>query len=186
MIGALVTVFNINMMMAWATKATEQQRPINMRSYTEVEREERLLPVDDPRTTLAATIALSKLRKLSESGIFETLELHKILNASEATGLFHHNTFLTVDLSSPYLKDSLDGLSRHDIILMQSLEIVDVEGLDDSSYTVAIDSFPTFQDSAIEVFWEEMVENHRQTREIFFQELIRDYDIDQPPKHSEL
>ena len=113
----------------------------------------------DPEIVEATTYALSELRKLSESNIYETLELKRIVKAESGTGVFHSNTFLSVELASPYLA------SESKVV---PVELVVMKNLADGSRTVAVDEFPRFDEDAVEAFWIKMTEDHRERREKTF------------------
>jgi hypothetical protein len=66
-------------------------------------------------------------------------------------GIFHNNTFLTLELASPHLLDAASSL--HDVIVMADL--------DDGVRSFAIDEFPVMDEDAIEEFWIRKVEQHK-------------------------
>ncbi len=41
---------------------------------------------------------------MSDSGVFESLELREITSAGKQEGVYHYNIFLTVRLGSPHMK----------------------------------------------------------------------------------
>lgn len=109
-----------------------------------------------------AEYALSELSKLSDSGVYSTLKLHTILAASEEEGIFHHNTMLTLKLSSPYF---LSGSTT------ENFDIVVMRHKDDDIRSIAIDEFPVMTEAAIEEFWIHKVEDQRAQRETAFRKL---------------
>ena len=84
------------------------------------------------------------LRSLSDSGIYETLVLERVIDAHAQEGIFHHNIFLTLELSSPYFAGN-HSTSIHEVMVMDSLE--------DGVWSFAIDEFPVMDEDAIEAFW---------------------------------
>ena len=104
-----------------------------------------------PHIVESASFAVSELRLLSESGIYETLELVRVHYGAAQVGTFHNNTYLTLELASPYLLDAKTTL--HDVIVMKDL--------DDGVRSFAIDEFPVMEEDAIERFWIERVERER-------------------------
>ena len=62
------------------------------------------LLLSDSRTIQETEFALQALQKLSDSRIYQTLSLSQILSAEEEDGIYHHNTVIKVELSSPYFK----------------------------------------------------------------------------------
>ena len=89
--------------------------------------------VNDKEITDAARFAMDELKELSDSGIYKTLVLERILSAETQEGVFHANTFLHLELSSPHLKGG-KFFTRHEVMVMKSL--------DDGVYSFAIDEFP--------------------------------------------
>jgi len=108
---------------------------------------------------------LNELKPLSDSGIYDTLELGRILEASEQAGIFHHNIFLTVELKSPYLAGGLEN-SVHDVIVMKD------QG--DGVRSFAIDEFPVMDPAQVETFWRRRVDQEMVEREAILDELERE------------
>ncbi|KAA0167752.1 hypothetical protein FNF27_01723 [Cafeteria roenbergensis] len=119
------------------------------------------LEVTHPHVAESAAFALSELRLLSESGIYETLSLDKIHYAANQVGAFHNNTYLTLELSSPHLLHATSSL--HDVIVMADLE--------DGVRSFAIDEFPVMDGDAIEQFWIRKVMETKREREALFRQL---------------
>lgn len=98
---------------------------------------------------------------MSDSGIYRTLQLRRIRSARKEIGVFHENIFLTLEISSPFLKQASDTessptgppFSVHDVVVMKHLE--------DGVVSFAIDEFPDMDEDAIEKFWIKMVEQRR-------------------------
>lgn len=62
--------------------------------------------------------------------------------------MFHHNTFLTLELACPHFKSGHDA-ETYDVMVMRHLE--------DGTFSFAIDEFPEMDEDAIETFWIEKV-----------------------------
>ena len=55
---------------------------------------------------------------MSDSGVYTSLKLRRVLDAASQVGVFHNNTLLTVELESPHLLDGVET-SVHRIIVMR-------------------------------------------------------------------
>lgn len=73
--------------------------------------------VDDPAIVEAATWAVAHLANLSDSGVYTSIRLRRIVDAATQEGVYHNNTMITVELESPYLLDA-EPMSVHKIIVM--------------------------------------------------------------------
>eukprot|EP01138_Halocafeteria_seosinensis_P000890 gb/GECG01000913.1/.p1 GENE.gb/GECG01000913.1/~~gb/GECG01000913.1/.p1 ORF type:complete len:268 (+),score=23.63 gb/GECG01000913.1/:1-804(+) len=127
--------------------------PAGMHTQEQQQHQEELGPrvqkgINDPIIINEAQWALRHLQGLSESGIYETLTLKRILAAAKQKGVYHMNTFLQVELESPYLLGGIPS-TMHEIIVM--------EALDDGAKSFAIDEFPVMDPEAVEEFWTRMV-----------------------------
>jgi hypothetical protein len=120
------------------------------------------LDVSGDAAQAQAAYALAELAKLSDSGVYSTLGLHGVLAASQEDGIFHHNTMLTLELSSPHF---LSGAKT------ESFDVVVMEHKDDGIRSIAIDEFPVMAEDAIEAFWVQKVEQQRVQREAAFRKL---------------
>lgn len=119
--------------------------------------------VDADEVVKAAEFAVSELRKLSDSGVYESISLASIKTAATQDGVFHYNTFLTLELSSPHLKSG-EPTEIFDMMVMVHME--------DGTYSFAIDEFPEMNEDAIEMFWIEKVERNRGKREDAFKQMM--------------
>ena len=117
---------------------------------------------DDKRVVQAAEFAVKELQSLSDSGVYKSLSLRRILSATEQTGVYHNILTLNIELSSAHF-DSGSSSETFDVIVLKSLE--------DGLWSFAINEFPRMKDHAIEEYWIQMVEMHRQLRESKFLEL---------------
>ncbi len=99
---------------------------------------------------------------MSDSGIFKTLSLRRILSALTQPGVFHDNTILNLTLASPALLDG-DETSNHTVVVM-----VDIE---DGVRSFAIDEFPLMDPDAVEAAWRQKVEASVLARDVEFRKL---------------
>ena len=109
-----------------------------------------------------ASFALKELQKLSDSTIYSTLTLNKILSAKEQVGVFHYNTILQIELSSPYFRSGKAS---------ETFEVIVMEHIEDHLKSFAIDEFPDMDEVAIENFWIRKVGLKRKFREEAFRRL---------------
>ena len=121
--------------------------------------------VHAPAIVEAAEFVVEELSKLSDSGVYETLTLAQIVSAQTQRGVFHENTFLTLELASPHF------LSRN---ATERFEVIDMVRVDDKSRSFAIDAFPEMSEESIEKFSIRNVERRRALRERAFEELELD------------
>ena len=121
--------------------------------------------VHAPAIVEAAEFVVEELSKLSDSGVYETLTLAQIVSAQTQRGVFHENTFLTLELASPHF------LSRN---ATERFEVIDMVRTDDKSRSFAIDAFPEMSEESIEEFSIRNVERRRALREQAFEELELD------------
>ena len=114
----------------------------------------------------AGDFVLQELRKLSDSGIYETLKLKTIVSAETMAGAYHDSIFMQMQLTSPYLEDT--KVTTHDVVVMRNVN--------DNVRSFAIDEFPKMNEDAIEEFWIRKVERAREFRENEFARIERDED----------
>lgn len=118
--------------------------------------EKLILDVSDRNVLNEAEYAISELSRLSDSGIYESLKLSKLISAEEEEGIFHRNVILQMELSSPYFKRK-NPTERFEIVVMHHKE--------DDVISIGIDEFPLMDEDAIEKFWILKVEEKRKKRE---------------------
>lgn len=106
--------------------------------------------------------ALKELKKLSDSGVYETLQLSKVISSQIQDGIFHNNMILKLELSSPFFRSGRDT-ETFDVIVMSHKE--------DGVKSFAIDEFPVMDEDAIEHFWQLKVERKKIVREESFRRL---------------
>jgi hypothetical protein len=120
------------------------------------------LEINSPKVIKTAEFALQELSKLSDSNIYETLKLSKILSADEVDGLFHMNIMLHLELECPHFASRRLKESYHMIVMTHK---------EDNVTTLAIDEFPVMDEDAVEEFYIRKVERRRELREKAFEEL---------------
>ena len=103
---------------------------------------------------------MTELRKLSDSGVYESISLARIVAAETKVGVYHTNWFLKCELASPHFKGGAATIEG-DVIVMEDLE---AEG----ALSFAIDEFPEMEEDAIETFWIAKVERERLERDRTF------------------
>ena len=117
------------------------------------------LQVDDSFVVSETHFALDELKKLSDSTIYTTISLIRVVNAFHEDGIFHDNTILELELSSPYFK-SKKSLEVFHVFVMTHKE--------DGIKSFAINEFPVMDASAIERFYIDKVERKKREREEYF------------------
>ena len=120
------------------------------------------LSVSHPKAVRDAEFALSELKKLSDSRIYDTLSLAKIISAEDEDGIYHINTILKLELRSIYYKSGLPS-EVFDMVVMRNKI--------DGSMSFAINEFPEMDESAIELFWIKKVKEKRGQREELFRKI---------------
>ena len=112
-----------------------------------------------PDIQAATNYVLAELRSMSYSGIFQTLNIQKIHSARTEKGVFHMNTFMTLEFKSPFLKTK-QGKTKHKTPTSMH-EVIVMKHLEDGKLSFAIDEFPEMDEKAVEKFWIESVEARR-------------------------
>jgi hypothetical protein len=80
------------------------------------------LNVDNINVVAEAKYALSELQKLSDSRVYSSLSLTKIISASEESGIYHDNMMLELELSSLYfVSGKLE--EKFNMIIMKHKEV---------------------------------------------------------------
>lgn len=120
------------------------------------------LNVNDMKAIKGAEFALDELARISDSGIYKSLSLSRILFAMEEDGIFHKNIILNLELACPYFKSGLD---------VEVFSMVVMEHKQDHVKSFAIDEFPQMSEDAIEQFYIEKIELKRKQREESFRRL---------------
>ncbi|KAJ8607418.1 hypothetical protein CTAYLR_009976 [Chrysophaeum taylorii] len=110
--------------------------------------------VHAPEVVEAAEFVVSQLARISDSGIYRTLSVRRIVAAEESRGIFHNNTFLTLELASPYFESGSPVETFEAIVMVR-----------DGERAMAIDAFPEMRDDAVEAFEIEAIERRREARD---------------------
>ncbi len=113
-----------------------------------------------------AQFALTELSKLSDSNIYSTLQLSKIISVEEDEGIYHFNTIFVLELASPYFKSGLEK---------ENVTMVVMSHKEDHTKSIAIDEFPIMDDEAIEKFYIMKIEKKRQSRDEAFIRMQAEY-----------
>ncbi|KAJ1415090.1 hypothetical protein B484DRAFT_454645 [Ochromonadaceae sp. CCMP2298] len=121
-----------------------------------------VIDTSSPKAVKEAEFAVQELIKLSDSEVYTSLTLRKIVFAAEHDGIFHYNTLLTVRLACPFFES---GQAEEEFKLIVMLH------KEDGVKAVAIDEFPVMQEDAIEEFYIRKVERRRREREQAFRRL---------------
>ena len=109
-----------------------------------------------------ATFALEELTKLSETRIYDTLTLTKVKSAYRQEGIFHYNTVMTIELSSPYF---VSGNATEDF------EVIVMRHKEDDVRSIAIDEFPSMDEKVSRQFLQKKIIEKRKEREVSFRKL---------------
>lgn len=120
------------------------------------------LNVNSDEAKLAAEFAVRELSKLSDSGVYTTINLRRVVSAEYQKGVYHENTILNLELSSPFFKSGKP---------VEIFEIVVMKHFEDGVRSFAINEFPEMNEDAIEEFYIRKVEARRRKREESFRKL---------------
>ena len=96
------------------------------------------LQIDDSFVLSETHFALDELKKLSDSTIYTTISLTRVVSAFHEDGIFHDNTILELELSSPYFK-SKKSQEVFQVFVMTHKE--------DGIKSFAIDEFPVMDEA---------------------------------------
>ncbi len=109
-----------------------------------------------------AEFAVKELSKLSDSLIYNTLQLSEIISARQYDGIFHTNVLLELRLSSPHFKSGAEN---------EIFNMITLEHKEDGTKTLAIDEFPNMNEVDIEAFTVEKMRTKRKEREEVFRRM---------------
>ena len=121
-----------------------------------------IIDVNSQKAVKDAEFAVKELSKLSDSDIYTTLSLKKIIYAAQQDGIFHDNTLLTLELTSPYFNSKK---------LSEEFKMIVMVHKEDGVKALAIDEFPIMDEDAIEEFYIQKIERRRKQREESFRRL---------------
>lgn len=111
--------------------------------------------VHDAETVETAELVVASLGRLSESGIYETLSLQRIVAAAKRPGVLHDTvTSLELDVASPYFESG--AVERIDVLVLHQ----------DTGIALAVKELPRMREDAIEAFQIERIERHRRQRHL--------------------
>jgi hypothetical protein len=110
----------------------------------------------DAHIIALAQWATQSMKNMSDSGVYESIQLHRVLRARSQAGMFHINTVMDVELESPHVISG-ETVSLHEIIVMEDLK-------EPSTRSFGIDSFPPMNPPAIEAMWRAKVDRLRTAR----------------------
>jgi hypothetical protein len=110
-----------------------------------------------------AEFALTELRRLSETGIYDSITIKNVQKEGTMDGIFHVNTLLKMELACPYFQSGKESEEFQFIIMKHKFENVT---------TLAVNEFPEMREDAIETFYIQMVKDRRRKRELAFAHLL--------------
>jgi len=111
-----------------------------------------------------AAVALSELRQMSDSGVYETLELRSVRRAEVENGRFFENMILDVVLGSEFLKADVET----EIVVMRDQQSKVIR-------SVAVENLPAFPDAIVEQFHERKRQARKLEREKLFADIEAEY-----------
>ncbi len=118
----------------------------------------------DEKINRAATVAMGQLKQLSQSGIYESLVLDRLIDASSTEGGYFDHVRLKCQVSSPYLEkpEVLEATVMHDKDTGEAR-------------SVAFDTFPEFRQDDIELLNKKRVLLKIEQREKLFQSMEQEF-----------
>jgi len=120
------------------------------------------LNVNDSKAVKDAEFSLNELKKLSDSKIYESLKINKIISAEELDGIYHQNTILSLELESNYFKSGHSSEIFKVIVMRNKI---------DGSVSFAIDEFPQMDQLSIEKFLIQKIKSKRIQRDEIFRKI---------------
>eukprot|EP00743_Colponemidia_sp_Colp-15_P009896 GILK01010851.1.p1 GENE.GILK01010851.1~~GILK01010851.1.p1 ORF type:complete len:181 (-),score=26.08 GILK01010851.1:250-792(-) len=122
------------------------------------------IDVNHPDVQMAAEFAVKELQRISNSGIYETLQLKRVLSAKTKPSSFHFNYILDIELVSPHLVVAPEA-SKHHVVVMKSIT--------NGKLGLAIDEFPKMKEADVEDFWLIKRDAHMRERDESFAAMER-------------
>lgn len=116
----------------------------------------------EQRKIAAAEFALEELRRTSDTGVYDSIKLNRVLNAEEEDGIFHDNMIMELELGSPHFING-DRYGIFNVVVMRHKET--------GHRSLAIDEFPLMDEKAIEKYWIDKVNRKRAEREAAFRQM---------------
>lgn len=111
-----------------------------------------MLGILEPGIVEQAEYALNELKKLSDSTIYSTLSIHKIIDYQNVSGVYYNNLIINLELQSQFFKNKQD---------IQEFEMIVMTHKTDGVVSIAINEFPEMDEIAIETFLVKKIENKR-------------------------
>lgn len=118
------------------------------------------LSISDAEIVSISEYVLNELRKLSDSGIYDTLKIDQVLSYDRNDGIFHINTSLKLQLSSIHWKEP------------QTFQFIVMDHKEEKIRSFAIDEFPVMDQTDIEKSWIKKIEKKKIIREKSFRRLL--------------
>ena len=109
-----------------------------------------------------AEYAVNELKKLSDSKIYNSLEIKKIHNFEKTSGIYHYNTAMSIELSSPYFESNKSSEIFNFVLMEHKIDKVK---------SFAVDEFPIMKGEFIEQFSLEKISRKKTEREEAFRRL---------------
>ena len=109
-----------------------------------------------------AEYVVNELKKLSDSGIYKLLEIKKIHNYEKTSGIYHYNTAMSIELSSPYFESNKSSEIFNFVLMEHKIDKVK---------SFAVDEFPIMKGEFIEQFSLEKISRKKTEREEAFRRL---------------
>mmetsp|Transcript_22104 Transcript_22104/g.43508 ORF Transcript_22104/g.43508 Transcript_22104/m.43508 type:complete len:318 (-) Transcript_22104:256-1209(-) len=129
-----------------------------------------VINVQSQEVAYAVQTALEELRKASDSGVYETLELVQVRGATAREGRFHRILELELDLASQHLAS---GTFSTQVIVMKDTN--DSNGGPEIIRSVAISELPEFPPHVVEAFQRKSMKRAASRRENLYAEIEREY-----------
>jgi hypothetical protein len=110
----------------------------------------------------SARFAVFELTKLSDSSIYETIKLSKVISAHYQEGIFHRNLILNLELKSPYFKSGRE---------VENFQMVVLKHMIDGTRSLAINEFPVMKEREIENFSVAKMKQYKMYNEKAFKQM---------------
>jgi hypothetical protein len=122
-----------------------------------------------------AMFALAELQKLSDSKIYDTLNLKKVISASANDGVYHDNLIMKVELECPHYKSGKQ---------IEQFEFIVMTHKTDHVKTIAIDEFPILMEDSIEEYTIKKIEEKRARRKAILRDMELESIMTEPEEQS--
>eukprot|EP00511_Aplanochytrium_stocchinoi_P001268 CAMPEP_0204831728 /NCGR_PEP_ID=MMETSP1346-20131115/11384_1 /ASSEMBLY_ACC=CAM_ASM_000771 /TAXON_ID=215587 /ORGANISM="Aplanochytrium stocchinoi, Strain GSBS06" /LENGTH=170 /DNA_ID=CAMNT_0051962975 /DNA_START=55 /DNA_END=567 /DNA_ORIENTATION=- len=136
-------------------------------SLSQTKLDEVPLSVSQADVVEGADFALQEIQQRSDSGVYETLRIARIIDAAYVKGLYHSILKMNLTLASEHLLNyPNDQESRHHIMIMTAHET----GLK----TIAIDEYPEMKPESIELYKKMKILKAIEQREKLWSDVLED------------